>query len=446
MASIGKHGNGKRLWLHHKTDKRIQIYLGKVSKMQEREILRVVEPLESAAKLGLEPTTSEVRAAENLSERLRNKLHAHGLLKRRNARLTIGAFGRSWIRDYRSDLGDKRKQDYLTTIRMLEEYFGKNKVINDITVGEAKSFRVKLSQKNAEATVAGRIKMAKCLFSAAVDFGYISASPFSKVKSGSQNNDRFQYIPKETIKAILDDVTCLEWKALIVLWRFAGLRSQEPLHLSWDCIDWGNRRMTVNEPKNKRQRIIPLWPEVEEALSHLFEVAQEGESRIFTKYKIGQKLGTQFCRIIKRAGFDVWPKPIQNLRASCQNDLEAAGHRITAVCNWIGNSKLVASRHYLKVTEEDFQRALKKDMVINMVIDDHHNLKKNQLAAEKSLLPQFTSNTKREKHPLKDCHNAHRKCTYLHRQSLEYYQATESSSSIESPNGKIGIGRPLKSG
>ena len=66
--------------------------------------------------------------------------------------------------------------------------------------------------------------------------------------------------------------------------------------------------------------------------------------------------------IIKRAGFDVWPKPIQNLRASCQNDLEAAGHRITAVCNWIGNSKLVASRHYLKVTEEDFQRALKKNI------------------------------------------------------------------------------------
>ena len=33
-------------------------------------------------------------------------------------------------------------------------------------------------------------------------------------------------------------------------------------------------------------------------------------------------------------------------------------HRMTAICSWIGNSKPVAAKYYLKVTDEDFTKAL----------------------------------------------------------------------------------------
>ena len=367
MASIGKNGKGKRLWLYHTKPKK-QIGLGQITARQQREILRIVEPLEEAAKLGIEATQEQLRAADKLSPKLREKLRDVGLLNGLNTRLTIGEFGRDWIAG-RSDLSSKRKQDYLTTITMLEEYFGSGKVLNDVTVGDAKAYRASLAQEVAEATVAFRIKMIKCLFNNAVDFGHIQTNPFGNVKSGSQTNDRFVYIRKETIDAIIKDVSCIEWKAIITLWRYAGLRAQEPLHLTWDCVDWDNRKLTVIEPKNKRVRVIPLWPEVEAVLSVLFHKAKVGEPRVITKYKIGQKLGTQFSRIIKQAGFEVWGKPIQNLRASCQNDLEEAGYRMTAVCSWIGNSKPVAQKHYLKPTEADFEKALGSK--IDLQIDQH---------------------------------------------------------------------------
>ena len=244
-----------------------------------------------------------------------------------------------------------------------------DKVLNDVTVGDAKAYRASLAQEVAEATVAFRIKMIKCLFNNAVDFGHIQTNPFAKVKSGSQTNDRFVYISTDTIDTIIEEVSCIEWKAMITLWRYGGLRAQEPLHLTWECVDWDNRRLAVKEPKNKRVRVIPLWPEVEFALSVLFDNAKVGEPRVITKYKIGQKLGTQFSRIIKQAGFEVWGKPIQNLRASCQNDLEEAGYRMTAVCSWIGNSKPVAQKHYLKPTEADFEKALGSK--IDLQIDQH---------------------------------------------------------------------------
>ena len=369
MASIGKHGKGKRLWLCHKAPVRVQIYLGQITKRQEREILRIVEPLEDAVKLGIEATVSELRSADDLNDKLREKLREYGLLKGLNARLTIGEFGRPWVEN-RKDISAKRRQDYLKTIGMLEDYFGTDKVLNDITVGAAKSYRSALAQEVAEATVAFRIKMIKCLFNNAVDFGHITSNPFEKVKSGSQDNDRFVYVSKGTIDTIIDDVTCPEWKAMITLWRYGGLRAQEPLHLNWDDVDWANRRLTIHDVKRNRERVIPLWPEIEAALAGLFETADEGQVRIITKYKVGQKLGTQFTKIIKQAGFEVWPKPIQNLRASCQNDLEIEGHRMTAICSWIGNSKPVAAKHYLKVTAEDFTKALDEDMVIQRVMHD----------------------------------------------------------------------------
>ena len=365
MASIGKNGKGKRLWLRHVNPKK-QIYLGKITARQEREILRIVEPLEEAAKLGIQATQTQLRAADDLNSKLREKLRNHGLLNGLNARLTIGEFGRSWI-DSRNDISAKRKQAYLTTIEMLEDHFGKDVVLNDITVGQAKAYRNDLAQGVADSTVGFRIKMIKCMFNAAIDFGHILSNPFAKVSSGSKSEDRFEYVSKETINAIIDDVSCLQWKVIIALWRFGGLRQQEPMLLTWADVDWANLKLTVHDSKRKQDRVLPLWPEVEKALSDLFAVAEEGQSRIITIYKHRDNVFVDWTKKIKQAGFTVWGKPCQNLRASCENDLDEAGFRHAAICSWMGHTKVVSRKHYLHVTDSDFDKAVGGNIVPQIV-------------------------------------------------------------------------------
>ncbi len=68
-------------------------------------------------------------------------------------------------------------------------------------------------------------------------------------------------------------------------------------------------------------------------------------------------LRTQFLRIIKRAGPSAWPKLFHNLRASRQTELTAR-FPLHVVCEWIGNSAAIASKHYLQVTEDHFAEAL----------------------------------------------------------------------------------------
>jgi hypothetical protein len=67
-------------------------------------------------------------------------------------------------------------------------------------------------------------------------------------------------------------------------------------------------------------------------------------------------LRTQLQRIIAKAGLKRWPKLFQNLRSTRETELAECWPE-HVVCAWIGNSRAVARKHYLQVTEEHFERA-----------------------------------------------------------------------------------------
>jgi hypothetical protein len=59
---------------------------------------------------------------------------------------------------------------------------------------------------------------------------------------------------------------------------------------------------------------------------------------------------------MKRAGVKAWPKLFQNLRSTRETEL-ADEFPVHVVCEWIGNTELIAAKHYLQVREEHFEAA-----------------------------------------------------------------------------------------
>ncbi len=67
---------------------------------------------------------------------------------------------------------------------------------------------------------------------------------------------------------------------------------------------------------------------------------------------------TQFKRFVKKAGLVPWPKLWQNLRSTRETELmENKDFSLQAVCQWIGNSPVVALKHYAQVREHKFHIA-----------------------------------------------------------------------------------------
>jgi integrase len=127
-------------------------------------------------------------------------------------------------------------------------------------------------------------------------------------------------------------------------------------------------RVTVHSPKTehhegKGTRVIPLFPAIRRYLEDVFEVTADGSEFVFNKLRrwVDQRdtgwkavnLRTTFTKIVKRAGFDPWPKLWHNLRASAETDL-AERFPMHVVCKWLGHGKLIAQEHYLQVTDEHF--------------------------------------------------------------------------------------------
>lgn len=192
-----------------------------------------------------------------------------------------------------------------------------------------------------------------------------------------ENEDRLAYVPTSVVDEIIDVAPDAEWRLLIALARYGGLRiPSEIQRMTWEHIDFANGRMTVHAPKTehhrgKGKRVCPIFPELRPYLEDMAEIAKGKPATSFVLPNIRKisNPSTRFHDLVSLAGYESWERIFQNLRASRATDLLQAGHPIKTVSKWVGNSPEVLKAHYAQVTDSDFQKAL-GDTVSSATDDD----------------------------------------------------------------------------
>lgn len=200
----------------------------------------------------------------------------------------------------------------------------------------------------------------------AIRWRLASENPFAGIKAGHQENDaRHVFIKPEVIDKLIAEAPDAEWRLIIALSRYGGLRCpSEHFALRWGDVDWERGRFTVHSSKTehhegKATRVVPIFPELLPYLREAFELAEPGTEYAIAKHRMGcLNLRQQFERIIKRAGLTPWPRLFQNLRASRETELMRE-YDLKTACRWIGNSPAVAAKHYAMSSDldADFRRA-----------------------------------------------------------------------------------------
>lgn len=117
----------------------------------------------------------------------------------------------------------------------LVEHFGEDRHIALITAADASTWRKWMLSRYARATVSKRVKHAKAFFRFAVDAGVLEHSPFANVKAGGDTNpERKHYVSHDVIQKVIDAASDAEWKLIIGLAYYAGLRCpSEVFALRW---------------------------------------------------------------------------------------------------------------------------------------------------------------------------------------------------------------------
>jgi len=375
MASIARDKNGYRRILFVAPDgRRPTIRLGKVSQRAAEGIKYRVEQLLESRNLKRPMEADLTQWVAELEPRMAKKLARVGLVPKPEAKAAtlLGPFIKEYIQG-RVDVKPATKEVWRQGEMGLQEFFGADKHLHEITPGDGDNYKLHLiGKKLATMTIRKRLQFATMIFRAANRRRLIPASPFAGVSIKASMPGRSRFITWEETAQVLESCPNLDWRVIVCLNRYGGLRCpSEVLSLRWQDINWAGGKVTVTSPKTEHHpgkdcRVIPLFPELRVILEEAFDAAPDGavyvvdeKHRSAAMGKAGWRncnLRTTFEKIVKRAGLTPWPRLFHNLRSSRQTEL-AERFPSHVVCDWLGNSEDIARKHYYQTTAEHFAQA-----------------------------------------------------------------------------------------
>jgi len=377
MASISRTKAGKtELYFIGADGKRRKLSLGKATKKQAETTRLRVEQLVQDQRLGTPHESGLIEWINGLPESMRKRLESTKLVSQKAKAITL------------ADLIDRVKRGrtvkpgtmaaYKQCTDSLLLHLGAGTPIDTITPADADAWRSKIAEGGrvrekegprslSRATVAKRTNIAKAIFSRAKIWKLLTTSPFEHMKSGSQSNpDRAHYISKEDTQKLLDACPNIQWRALIGIARYAGLRCPSEIRaLRWSDLNWEQKSLTVRSPKTEANpihavRMVPVCAELQPILTELYQSAEAGAAEgdmppmLPQAHRAHVNIFHGLKKIIERAGMKPWPRLLQNLRASCATDW-AGEHPIHESSKWLGHSPTVAAKHYLQSKDLHFK-------------------------------------------------------------------------------------------
>ena len=338
-----------------------KLWLGPVTKTQAEAVADHLERLKRAHDTGTTPPGETVRWARAVSPRIRAQLAKWGLIAADDPKIprSLGPFV-DWYTAEQAYTARSTVARWANVRRRLLEQWPEAWPLTSITPGDCDRFAAQV-RRGAKSSHAGKILAdVRQLFRAAERHKLIDSNPMADVDC-SQRHDRGResYITPDTAQRLIDAADP-QLAAVIALARFGGLRvPSEPLDLEISHVDWESSRIAIPGHKTAARQ-IPLFPELVAPLRRLIEIAPDGTQWLIhqSRASANKTLRKLMLRLISTtAGVEPWPKLWQNLRASCRTDLE---ERFPAfvVDAWLGHSSAVGRKHYTRVNDSHFARAL----------------------------------------------------------------------------------------
>lgn len=334
------------------------LFLGqrKDAKMIFEMFSRLLESCET----GYAPPSYLTAWAENLDNKLYDRLASLGLLAKRPGQITITELYNRWL-DYPVDRKENTLLNHRTAFKRVLDYFPPDTRVCDISEEDALRFKQYLqSHPYAPATVTGIFRKLSGWFAVGRKLGLVLSNPFGGVKCGPMENEsRKFYVKPEWYPRLIEACPTQDWRTLITLARIGGLRvDSETSVLRWDDVDFGHNLMTVHSPKTERfpgkdKRIIPLFPELRTELQRQ-RATDGGIGYVLPNFR-SKNSRQQMYRIVFSAGLRPWDKLFNNMRASREMDLLEAfpAHVVSA---WMGHSIRTEQKHYVFAREEDYAK------------------------------------------------------------------------------------------
>lgn len=230
---------------------------------------------------------------------------------------TVASWTDEWLRRKGRDSSPSTIKHYRAYVLSFLEFLGPERVkrpLESVTVQDVRLWREGLQNEGrAGRTVAGYVKTVSALYTVAVREGITTINP-AKALEAIQTNDSQQRRPftDSEVADLLAAAPSPEWRGLILVGAFTGLRLGDAAGLSWKSVDLAAKKITVTPSKTKRKQrqvAVPIHPDLLAYLEGVTITDDSPSAAVFpslSEMLVGARAGLSaaFVKIMHAAGVD----------------------------------------------------------------------------------------------------------------------------------------------
>ncbi|MBI5193257.1 MAG: tyrosine-type recombinase/integrase [Nitrospirae bacterium] len=190
----------------------------------------------------------------------------------------------------------------------------------------------------------------------AVEWEYLNRNPYTGIKQFRVDKKLPRFLSQEEIVKLLNSIKDKEYRIMVELYLYTGLRRSELLRLSWTDIDVAHGFIYLRKTKTHLERAIPLT----EILTRLIEDLRNisGRREYLFRWKDKDVISRLFRRAIKKAG--VKKARLHDLRHTFASHLVMSGEELRTVQELLGHQQISTTLIYAHLSKEYLKNALSK--------------------------------------------------------------------------------------
>lgn len=243
-------------------------------------------------------------------------------------------------------------------LRRLKPYFGIHKLsrITPLMIEEYVAERKEDGLKNS--SVNRELSCLRKIFNLAIDWGYMTVNPVSKVKSLSEKGSMRERILTEDEEVSLFEAAAPHLKPMLMVGIYTGFRRGVIFNLKWQNVDFEKGEIQIAYSKTGKGRAVPMKSEVMTPLYSL--KTQNGKSEyVFVNPDTGKPytdISRAFNGACKRAGIE--HLKFHDLRHTFGSRLARNGANLNLIRELMGHASILTTQRYLHSQADEKRQAI----------------------------------------------------------------------------------------
>lgn len=287
-------------------------------------------------------------------------------ISRNDHQQRVSEFADEYLRYSNSYHAKKYSQSIKLSFDHLISFLAKDYLLGEITINLVTEFldNTKLSAPKGYRVYYRNLKAA---FNKAVEWEYIKANPFAKVKLPKNQKSSPAFVTRNELNHIVKFITNKVIYIIVLFSFLTGCRLSETVNLQFSDINFQRKLITVGndffETKTREQRIIPICDELFKILKEYQENINHQTGFVFTKINgfpySPEYVSKQFKKAVRLAGFDD-SIHFHSIRHSFASNLVQNDVPIYTVQKLLGHSSVTTTEIYSHLNTSELEKAINK--------------------------------------------------------------------------------------